>query len=165
MKVRLISKTGASSIVTMDKYAQITPHFKLWELANNKGRADIPQMILSAEVDDFLYLIEDFRGWWGKPMNCNSNFRQPEYNKSVGGSSNSLHLLALAFDWPVMLDYAGRVAVYQTWYDITRRAGKIGGINFYPWGCHLDAAENKLGYKSFIIRDGSFKIVDKVPKP
>ena len=165
MKVQLISKTGSKSIVNMDKNAQITPHFKLYELANNKGNKDMPQMFLSAEIDDFLVLIEDFRGWWGKPMNCNSCYRQPEFNSSVGGSPNSLHLLALAFDWPVTLDYQGRLYVYDTWRSITERAGKIGGINFYPWGCHLDASEDKLGHKSFIIRKGSYQIVDKVPKP
>lgn len=164
MKVKLLSKTGASSIVTMDKNAQITPHFKLWELANNKGNANIPQMILSAEIDDFLGLIEEFRGWWNKGMNCNSCYRQQDFNKSVGGSWNSLHLLALAFDWAQALDYTGRVRVYQAWYDITKRAGKVGGINFYPWGCHLDAHEDYYGHKDFVIRQGNV-IVTRVPKP
>ena len=164
MKVLLQSKTGSSSIVNMDKNARITPHFRLFELANNKGDNTIPQMILSAEIDDFLSLIEDFRVQYNKPMNCNSCYRQPAYNKSVHGAANSLHLLALAFDWPVELDYTGRLYVYDLWRGITDKAGKVGGINFYPWGCHLDASENKFGHTDFIIRRGSYTIVDRVPR-
>lgn len=164
MKVQIINKTGASVIATMDKSAQIYPHFKLYELANNKGRSDIPQMILSPAVDDFMALVEDFRGWWGRGMNCNSCYRQPAYNKMVGGAANSLHLQALAFDWPVSLDYQARVRVYQKWYEITKRAGRVGGINFYPWGCHIDSNEDYFGHREFVIRDGDV-IVPFVPKP
>ena len=164
MKVLIINKTGCSFTVNLDKNTRIYPHFKLYELANNEGDTNTHQMILSPEIDDFMALIEDFRRWWNKPMNCNSCYRQPEYNKSVGGDWNSLHLKALAFDWGVQLTYAQRVAIYQQWYYITTRAGKVGGINFYPWGCHLDASENLFGHKSFVIRDHK-RIVPSVPHP
>ena len=49
MKVLLKSRTGSSNIVNMDKNAYISPHFRLFELANNKGDKTIQQMILSAE--------------------------------------------------------------------------------------------------------------------
>lgn len=164
MKVLLKSRTGSSNIVNMDKNAYISPHFRLFELANNDGDKTIQQMILSAEVDRFLTLLEQFRVQYNQPMNCNSCYRQPAYNKKVKGAANSLHLEALAFDWPVQLDYNGRLYVYDLWRTITEKAGAVGGINYYPWGCHLDANENKYGHTSFIIRRGSNTIVNSVPR-
>lgn len=164
MKVLLRSKTGSSNIVNMDKNVYISPHFRLFELANNEGDKTIPQMILHADFDRFIVLLEQFRTQYGKPMNCNSNFRQVAYNKAVGGAPNSLHLEALAFDWPVDLDYSGRLYVYDLWRTITEKGGAVGGINYYKWGCHLDANEDKYGHTSFIIRRGSYTIVDKVPR-
>ena len=163
MKVLIINKSGCSFTVNIDKDTRIYPHFKLWELANNQGDSKQPQMILSPAVDDLMQLIEALRCWWHKPMTCGSCFRQKAFNKKVGGASNSLHLEALAFDWNVKLTYALRVAVYQQWRALTHQAGKIGGINFYPWGVHLDANEDRFGHKSFVIRDGN-KIVDEVPR-
>ena len=164
MKVEIRNKAGYSFIVNMDKNTRLYPHFRLFELANNEGDTNIPQMLLTPESDEFMLLVEQLRCWWDKPMNCNSNYRQRAYNKRVGGSSNSLHLEALAFDWPVILTYAQRIAVYNQWMDITRRAGKIGGINFYPWGLHIDANEDKFGYKHFVIRNGK-TVVQSVPRP
>ena len=164
MKVKIVNKFGYSVIVNLDKNIRLTPHFRLFELANNEGDKSIPQMILSPEFDDFMALLEEFRVWWDRAMNCNSCFRQVEYNKRIGGASNSLHLLALAFDWPVTLTYSQRVAVYTRWKAICEKAGRIGGINFYPWGSHLDSREDLFGYTSFVIRDGD-KIVNYIPKP
>lgn len=164
MKVKLINKTGNETIVSMDKSVQLYPHFKLSELANTKGDSKQPQMILSPDVDEFMSMIEEFRGWWGKGMHCNSCYRQPEFNASIGASPRSLHLQALAFDWGQTLTYEQRVAVYWQWYNICKRRGKIGGINYYPWGVHFDANEEKLGNKSFVIRNGTTRVYS-VPRP
>lgn len=162
MKVQIINKGGYPFIVNMDKNTQLYRHFKLWELANNKGVTTKPQMLLTPEQDNLMLCIEALRDWWNRPMNCNSCYRQTVYNKSIGGASNSLHLLARAFDWGVDLSYKQRVAVYETWKSITKRGGFIGGINFYPWGVHLDANEDYYGHTDFIIRDGDI-IVPYVP--
>lgn len=165
MKVELTNKCGTKVIVNMDKNTQIYPHFKLYELANNKGRADLPQMVLNPTVDDFMFMIEEFRGWWGRGMHCNSCYRQEGFNATVAGASkNSLHLRALAFDWGQVLTYEQRVAVCNEWSAICRKHGKIGGINFYSWGVHFAYDETVFGYNHFIIRDNN-KIVMSVPRP
>ena len=164
MKVQLINKAGSSIIVNMDKNTRLYPHFRLFELANNKGDATKPQMLLSPENDNLMLAIEEFRGWWGKPINCNSCFRQREYNRLIGGASNSLHLLARAFDAAEDLSYKQRIAWYETWRSICRRGGYIGGINFYPWGAHLDINEDYFGHTNFVIRDKD-TIVNYVPRP
>lgn len=148
----------------MDKNTQLYPHFKLWELANNKGDANKPQMLLTPAQDDLMICIENLREWWARGINCNSCFRQPLYNKAVGGSSNSLHLYALAFDWGVDLSYSQRVAVCEQWKSITKRAGKIGGINFYDWGVHLDANEDYFHHNNFVIRDKFGSVIPGVPR-
>lgn len=164
MKVLLKNKGGGSVIVNMDKNTQLWPHFKLWEVANNKGDTKDYQFILSPETDDFMLMIEQLRSWWNKPMTCNSCFRQVQYNKAVGGDPKSLHLQARAFDWGVNLTYQQRVAVCRQWSEICRRSGRTGGINFYTWGVHLDDHEDYYGYKQFVIRDGD-KVVQFVPRP
>lgn len=139
--------------VEMDPNARIRKNFKLYELANNKGSAELPQFIINADVDLFLDMIQELRNWWAKSMTVNSCFRQAAYNKSVGGSSNSLHLKALALDWGVKLTDAQRSKLRDKWADICQAHGRIGGINYYSWGVHLDAFEDNFGYKSFVVRD------------
>lgn len=164
MKVQLINKSGISTIVNMDKNTRLYPHFCLFELANNKGNTNIPQMLLSPQQDNLLCCVEELRGWYGKAINCNSCFRQKDFNKSIGGAANSLHLLARAFDAGIDLSYRERVAWFETWRAICKRGGFIGGINFYPWGVHIDINEDYFGHTDFIIRDKD-KIVNYVPRP
>ena len=164
MKVEFTNQANCKFIAELNRNTQIYPHFKLYELANNKGKTDIPQMILTPEVDEFFVLVEKFRGMIGRPFNVNSCYRQTDYNKGVGGSRNSLHLRALALDvaFP-SLSYAERLTLYTGWRTITQAAGKIGGINFYSWGIHIDSNEKLFGHEQFVIRNGSNKIVDRVP--
>ena len=153
MKVLYINQSRQKNIITMDKNAQLYPHFKLYELANNKGKTTEPQYMITPETDAFMMLLEEFRVKWAKSMTCNSCYRQPEFNKSVGGASNSLHLQALAFDWGASLTGTDRTRIIKLWEDITKRGGKIGGINLYNWGCHLDANEEKFGNSHFVVRN------------
>lgn len=153
MKVQLINGAGCIVTVSMDKNIQLYPHFKLWELANNEGDAKKAQMILSPKQDAFMLLIEQFRCEYNKPMTCNSCFRQPAYNKKIGGDKNSLHLQALAFDWGVSYNKALDNYVINTWRAICEASGKIGGLNLEPYGYHLDANEEHFGHTKFVIRN------------
>lgn len=123
------------------------------ELANNSGDANKPQMYFDKEVDEFLDMIQEFRMWYAKPMTVSSCFRQAEYNRKVGGASNSLHLQAKALDWKVSLTSAQLKNVQHKWAEICLAHKRIGGINLYSWGVHLDAFEDKFGAKSFVVRD------------
>lgn len=153
MKVKILNKCGKSAIVNMDKSLQLYPHFKLQELANNLGDPKQPQMILSPEQDELLWMIEQLRSWWNKPMTCSSCYRQPDFNKSVGGDANSLHLQALAFDWKVNVTDRQRTDIVNYWKNLCDIRHHVGGINLYTWGFHLDASEDKFGYTAFKIRD------------
>lgn len=154
MKVIIRNKSGLDVVVDMNKNTRLYPHFKLWELANNKGNPKEPQYLISPDQDEFMFLVEKFRALWNQPINVNSNYRQADYNKSVGGSVNSLHLLAEALDVDKPnMSSAERDKVVRLWQDICTSAGKVGGINLYKWGFHIDASEWRYGYKSFVVRN------------
>lgn len=154
MKVQLEFKSGMNTIIDMKPSVKLTKNFTLGELANNKGDTALPQFILNAEVDVFLQMLQEFRVWYNKPMTINCCYRQPAYNKLVGGVSNSLHKKALAVDWGITgfteVQYKN-CADY--WKTICTRHGIIGECNFYVWGLHLGAYADKNGYRTFQCRD------------
>jgi len=47
---------------------------------------------------DFLELLDNLRECVNEPLHISSSFRSEEYNKSVGGSSKSQHLIGNAVD-------------------------------------------------------------------
>jgi len=54
---------------------------------------------LEYNIDDTVYLLQAIRTGIGLPMYVNSSYRNPKYNKSVGGVKNSLHVLFKAIDF------------------------------------------------------------------
>lgn len=46
----------------------------------------------------FLVKLDKLRELCGMPLKINSSYRDKEYNKSVGGSENSMHILGRAVD-------------------------------------------------------------------
>ena len=154
MKVRVITESGTSYNVTAEKNVPLSPHFKLYELANNKGKANLPQWEDSPESRKFVYCLEQFRLWYKKPMVIESGYRQPDYNKKVGGDSRSAHLIGCAADWHVKHTEPERNSIALMWRSILESNGIIGAINFYTHGYHLEAFSDKIyGTRTFQIRD------------
>lgn len=151
--VEIAWNSGAKSIVSLDGSTKLRKNFTVQELANTKA-SDRVKLILNNEIMEFLDMLQEFRNWFHKPMTVSSFYRTPAFNRSCGGSSNSLHLLALAMDWYIPgHTMQQRSNVKAKWEQICKAHGKIGGINFYTNGYHLDCAEDKFGYKSFMTRD------------
>lgn len=155
-----IPYTGKFIIVSLDPDTLISPHFRLTELANNKGNKNIPQYEINTETGRFMANVETLRGMYGKPINLSSCYRQPAFNLSVGGSLNSLHTPTinhpggLAIDWklPALQDPLYN-QIYKWWYTICYDTAHIPGINRYTNGVHLSYDERLLGYKEPQIRD------------
>ena len=78
------------SIWANDK-VQLTENFKSAEF---KSR-NYPVVFIDT---DLVKILQGIRNAFGKPVNINSGFRTYEHNKSVGGSTNSAHLLGKAAD-------------------------------------------------------------------
>ena len=151
--VEITWNSGAASVVQLDGATKLRANFTVEELANTKA-TDSVKLILNAEVMEFLDMIQEFRKWFNKSMTVSSFYRTASFNKSCGGSSNSLHLLALAMDWYIQgHTEQQRSNVKNKWEQICKAHGKIGGINYYTNGYHLDCAEDKFGYKTFQTRD------------
>lgn len=133
----------------------IRDNFKLKELANNMGNELKPQFIIDEYVDKFLDMLQEFRKWYNKPMQINSCYRQPEFNKKVGGDSKSAHLHACAVDWQVKgHTELQRGNVRKKWEELCKKHKVIGSINLYSSGYHLEAFSDKwYSQKEFAVRD------------
>ena len=71
---------------------KLTEHFKVSEFACNDGSDYIPIDI------DLVYKLEEIRKHFGQPITITSAYRTPEYNRRIGGASNSYHTKGRAFD-------------------------------------------------------------------
>ena len=82
---------------------QLTPHFKLSELATTNNKDYKEKNIEEAKkIIGKMYLLAGFaeriREIIGKPVIINSGYRCPALNKAVGGVKTSQHCLAEALD-------------------------------------------------------------------
>jgi uncharacterized protein YcbK (DUF882 family) len=132
---------------------QIVKNFTLAEMTNKQATDEI-KLILTPEVVEFAQMMQELRIWYNKSMTVNSWYRTKSYNAKCGGASNSVHLDGRACDIAI----AGLTDLQfkhfaDKWKQICKKHNKIGGINRYVWGIHLDDYEDKFGYKKFVIRD------------
>lgn len=67
------------------------PNFKPSELKSN---GDDSLLIHMYAMD----CLQNLRSTWGAPLIINSAYRNPNYNKEIGGAPNSFHMRAMAFD-------------------------------------------------------------------
>lgn len=130
----------------------LTPNFSFGELANNKAKEEV-KAIYNNDIQEFAEMLQELRNWYNKPMKVNSWYRTASFNKSCGGSVNSLHLRGFAMDWGVKHTAAQHKNVEKKWKEICQNHGIIGGINHYTNGYHLSVHEELLGNKVFTVRD------------
>jgi uncharacterized protein YcbK (DUF882 family) len=105
---------------------KIAPNFKLYEFECNDGNNEV-------KIDPLLIaLVQTLRLRLGVPLVINSAYRTVEYNKKIGGSPKSQHILGKAVDIAIPKGY--------TIDGVAEEASKIGfkGIGKYTWGLHLD---------------------------
>ena len=153
MKVKILTE-GYYTIDYWNTSFHLTPHFTLGELANNAGDSSQPQYVFSKYSARFNEVLEYFRTVkYGKAIAVNSCYRQPDYNKSIGGDSNSAHLMACALDFNANGKTQGD-AIAQMWKESCENFGIIGAINLYDGYIHIEAFSDVCyGNKSFVIRD------------
>lgn len=153
MKVKILTE-GYYIIADWNLSFHLTPHFTLGELANNSGDSTQPQYIFSKYSAKFNEVLEYFRVVkYKKPINVNSCYRQPAYNKAIGGDSKSAHLMACALDFSVNGKTQGDM-IARLWKESCEYFGIIGAINLYDTYVHLEAfSDICYGNKIFKIRD------------
>ena len=154
MKIRVTTDAGTTYMATVDKYVKLAPHFRLVELANNLGDSSIQQWVDTPESRLFVVMLEEFRVWYDLPMVITSCYRQPEWNRKVGGDHRSAHLRGAAADWHIKHTDEQRENVRKKWSSICSKYGVIGAINYYTTGYHLEAFSDRCyGNKTFVVRD------------
>lgn len=111
---------------------KLTDHFTREEFACRCGcgQADIDPLLIES--------LETLRSIFQSPIHVNSGRRCVEYNKKVGGSRNSQHLLGKAADiW--IKDVAPQKIARQA---VEIEAFRQGGIGVYDSFVHLDIRSN-----------------------
>lgn len=103
---------------------KLSAHFDSSEFKCHDGSYKKPDAKL-------IKVLELMREIAGKPIKVNSGYRSPAYNKKVGGSPNSQHVLAKAADIVI----AGMTPV-----EVAKLAEECGatGIGVYETFTHVD---------------------------
>ena len=114
---------------------QLTKNFKLEEFACKDG-TPVPN-ILFANVTELANNLQIIREALGKPVHINSAYRTVEYNKKVGGVSNSQHVIGRAAD--IHVNGLTPKEVHAVIEGLIKQ-GKVkqGGLGLYDTFVHYD---------------------------
>jgi len=120
---------------------RITENFSLSEFDCNDG-TELPTALLPNVLDlaDNLQVLRDYLG---VPISINSAYRTLEYNRKIGGSTKSQHLLGKAADIVVESKSPEEVANIIK-YLISEGKMVQGGLKAYKTFTHYDIR----GYKA-----------------
>ena len=114
-------------------------YFKLQEFNCNDG-TPVPEEYYE-NVQDLMDNLDVIREHFGYPINVNSGYRTPDYNKAIGGAKNSQHLTASAAD--IRLNVTPSVvqkAIKQLMEDDKI---KKGGLGIYSNFTHYDIGRER----------------------
>ena len=138
---------------------RIVKNFTLEEMKNSLAAEEI-KLELTPEVIEHAQMIQELRDWAVKTypttfkdgLSVSSWYRTKQFNKSVGGASNSIHLIARATDINNIPQSLFEQFI-TAWQVICSNHNKIGGVELYSWGIHFDSFSDKFGYNEFRIKD------------
>ncbi len=110
---------------------KLTENFSREEFDCNDGTV-VPDKYMR-NVQELADNLQVLRTFLGMPIDIDSGYRHPEYNKYVGGGTKSQHLLAKAGDMPCEdLNLTPRQLARIIKGLIRIGAMKEGGVGIYP---------------------------------
>lgn len=119
---------------------QLTENFHLSEFNCRDGRKVPPQYM--DNVQKLANNLQVLRDEIGQPININSCYRPPDYNKRIGGAKNSQHLTASAADITTKGKTPRQLAAIVEKL-IAKGKMKQGGLGIYPGFIHYDIRPRK----------------------
>lgn len=130
----------------IENTAKITPHFAVEEIANPSCKEDV-KLVMPQGAFTALLALEWVRTQYNKKMPVNSGYRSPSYNKEIGGTPDSLHLLCEAFDIGLGNITDKTFNNFYLWvYAAAVKYDVQAELLRYSWGLHIGFG--KLNYTS-----------------
>jgi len=118
---------------------QLSKNFTQKEF-NSKDGSSMPDDVLK-NIELLSEQLQIIRDYTGKSITINSGYRSPEHNASIGGVSNSQHVLGKAAD--IVIDGMKPSDTYALIeYLNDKGVIKIGGLGSYNTFTHVDIREN-----------------------
>ena len=119
---------------------KISKNFSKSEFDSKDGE-EMPVQVLT-NIIELVVELQKLRDIIGVPIKVNSGYRSPEHNKSIGGVSNSQHVLGKACDI-VAKDISPRDLANVIENLIDNGFLKIGGLGRYNTFTHIDIRNYK----------------------
>ena len=118
---------------------KITNNFSIKEFECRDG-SGMPVNIIS-NIIDLAEQLQILRDYVDKPIQINSGYRSPEYNKKIGGASRSMHKEGKAGDIVIKGMTPGEV--YNTIEKLISQGEMTeGGLGSYKTFTHYDIGYN-----------------------
>ena len=130
----------------LDAHGYITPNFR-WSEAKCKDGTAVPQS-LKRNAIRHAWNLERFRHRLGdRSLSIMSWYRHPDYNRRIGGASQSRHMQADATDYGrESVNAIGRARFFRE----ANVVFKNGGVGDYPAGsAHTDSRGWRARWRSF----------------
>ncbi len=124
----------------------VTPHFTLAEFGRPKrvrnGKvfeaAEYPLEWVPTRLLPLCLILEKLREQFNAPIKIGSGYRDPAYNKAIGGAKASQHMEGRAADITVKGVHPSKVlSMLLRMYD-NGRIPALGGLGEYPGFIHVD---------------------------
>lgn len=102
------------------------------------GRNTDPPEELWDRMRGTAQILDELRGKLNRPIVMTSVYRSADYNRSIGGETNSLHMQFNAIDFAVLGSPVGPTEWAKPLRDMRAASAFAGGIGVYSTFVHLD---------------------------
>lgn len=114
---------------------KLTANFSKNEF-NSKDGSKMPKEVFY-NIQKLANQLQVLRDYLGKPIKINSGYRSPEHNASIGGVSNSQHVLGKAAD--ITVQGVSPSVIYETIEMLISNGDMLqGGLGLYRNFVHYD---------------------------
>ncbi len=119
---------------------RLTKNFNLSEFNCNDG-TKVPEELIPT-VQKLANQLQVLRDFIGKPIHINSAYRHEIYNKLIGGSSRSQHILGKAAD--IRVDGIPTIELHNAIEHLIKEGFMLqGGLGVYNTFVHYDIRKTK----------------------